>query len=74
MKKALIMLTATAALSAAQLTLADQDEYCSGFEEGYKSIAGDAAATPACPASPATPAGSTDFREGLKDGMTAAGG
>ncbi|MNN95995.1 hypothetical protein D3C81_2148970 [compost metagenome] len=59
MKRALILLATTAALSTARLTLADQDEYCSGFEEGYKSVAGDAAATPACPAAPATPAGST---------------
>lgn len=74
MTRALILLAATAALSTAQLTLAEQDEYCAGFEEGYKSVAGDAAATPACPAAPATPAGSTDVREGLKDGMKAAGG
>jgi hypothetical protein len=74
MKIAVILLTATVALSTAQLTLAGQDEYCWGFNEGYKSVAGDAAATPACPAAPATPAGSTDFREGLKDGMNAAGG
>ncbi|MNN67312.1 hypothetical protein D3C81_1829380 [compost metagenome] len=50
----------------------DENEYCSGFEEGYKSVAGDFAATPACPDAPATPAGSMDFREGLKDGMEAA--
>ena len=74
MKIAVILLATIAALSTAQLTLADQNEYCSGFEEGYKSVAGDAAATPACPAAPATPAGSTDFREGLRDGIEAAGG
>jgi len=61
MKRTLILLAATTALGTAQLTLAEQNEYCAGFDEGYKSVAGDAAATPACPAAPATPDGSTDF-------------
>ncbi|MDG1437716.1 MAG: hypothetical protein P8P98_01975 [Emcibacteraceae bacterium] len=48
---------------------AGREEFCAGFEEGYKSIKGNFAAVPACPAKPAKPAGSTDFREGIKAGI-----
>lgn len=50
----------------------DQDEFCAGFEEGYKTIKGDMVLVPLCPLAPLTPLGSTPFREGLKAGMAAA--
>ena len=50
----------------------DQDEFCAGFEEGYKAIKGDMVLVPLCPLAPLTPLGSTPFREGLKAGMAAA--
>ena len=51
---------------------AGQDEFCVGFEEGYKSIKGDMVIVPICPIAPITPIGSTDFREGTKAGIRAA--
>lgn len=50
----------------------DQDEFCLGFEEGFKSVKGDMVMVPMCPIPPITPIGSTPFREGLKAGMRAA--
>lgn len=50
----------------------DQDEFCVGFEEGYKAIKGEMVLVPLCPLAPLTPLGSTPFREGLKAGMAAA--
>ena len=67
-----------ASLLAAALVLAtplfanDQDEFCVGFEEGYKAVKGDIVLVPLCPLAPLTPLGSTPFREGLKAGMAAA--
>jgi hypothetical protein len=54
-------------------SLAGQDEFNAGFEEGYKSIKGDLVIVPIPPIAPITPIGSTDFREGIKAGMRAAG-
>jgi hypothetical protein len=54
------------------VSYAGQDEFCAGFEEGYKSIKGDMVIVPICPIAPITPIGSTDFREGIKAGITAA--
>jgi len=51
---------------------ADQDAFCRGFEEGYKSVKGDNVLVPLCPLAPLTPLGSTDFREGIKAGIAAA--
>ena len=51
---------------------ASQDEFCRGFEEGYKIIKGDMAFIPFCPFAPFTPFGSTDYREGIKAGINAA--
>ena len=56
------------------VALADQDNFCSGFEEGYKSIKGDMVLVPMCPLAPLTPMGSTDFREGIKAGIRKANG
>lgn len=52
--------------------LAGRDDFCAGFEEGYKSIKGDFVLVPLCPFAPLTPLGSTDFREGIKAGIRAA--
>ena len=51
---------------------AAQDDFCRGFEEGYKSIKGELVIVPICPIAPITPIGSTDFREGIKAGIRAA--
>lgn len=52
--------------------LAGQDEFCDGFEEGYKSVKGELVIVPICPIAPITPIGSTDFREGIKAGIKSA--
>ena len=49
----------------------DQDEFCAGFEEGFKAAKGDMVLVPLCPLAPLTPLGSTPYREGLKAGMAA---
>lgn len=49
-----------------------QDEFESGFNEGYKSIKGEMVIVPICPIAPITPIGSTPFREGIKAGIEAA--
>ena len=72
MKKALILLAATIALGTALQVYAGQDEFCAGFEEGFKSIKGDMVLVPLCPLAPLTPLGSTDYREGIKAGIRAA--
>ena len=54
--------------------MSNQDDFRSGFEEGYKSVKGDLVVVPVCPVAPVTPVGSTPFREGLKAGIKAAGG
>lgn len=60
------------AISASALLFAGKNEFCAGFEEGYKTIKGDIIIVPICPIPPITPIGSTDFREGIKAGMRAA--
>ena len=42
----------------------NQDEFCAGFKEGYKTIKGNLVIVPICPIAPITPIGSTPFREG----------
>ncbi len=64
--------SAVATLLASPVLANDRDEFCSGFEEGFKSVKGDMAMVPMCPLAPITPVGSTPFREGLKAGMRAA--
>ena len=54
--------------------MSNKDSFQAGFEEGYKSVAGDMVLVPLCPLAPLTPLGSTPYREGLKAGMRAAGG
>lgn len=46
--------------------------FCTGFEEGYKTIKGDMTLVPLCPLEPLTPLDSTPFREGIKAGIEAA--
>jgi hypothetical protein len=47
-------------------------DFCDGFVEGYKSLAGNSAFVPMCPFEPLTPFNSTPFREGMKAGIAAA--
>ncbi len=68
MRKLIVLLVAILGTTA----LADQEAFCAGFEEGYKSIKGDMVIVPICPIAPITPIGSNDFREGLKAGIRAA--
>jgi hypothetical protein len=51
---------------------AGREEFCAGFEEGYRSIKGSMVMLPMCPMEPMTPMGSTPFREGIKAGIAAA--
>lgn len=73
MKSVVTRLFAAVLLAASSMAFAgDQEEYCSGFEEGYKSVKGDMVLVPLCPLAPLTPLGSTPFREGIKAGIRAA--
>lgn len=74
MKNILSVFAALVALFAAQLVFAGQQEFCAGFEEGYKSIKGDSVMVPTCPMAPMTPLGSTNSREDIKAGIRAAQG
>lgn len=67
---ALLLLAALAGAPAQ----ASQSEFCTGFAEGYRLVAGGNALVPLCPLEPLTPLGSTPFREGLREGMRAARG
>ena len=51
---------------------AGQNEFCAGFDEGYKIVKGDMVIVPICPIAPITPISSTDYREGIKAGIRAA--
>lgn len=48
------------------------DDFCAGFDEGYKIVKGDMVLVPLCPLEPVTPIDSTPFREGIKAGIAAA--
>lgn len=52
---------------------AGQDEFNAGFEGGIMQLRGDLVIVSIPPIAPITPIGSTDFREGIKVGMRAAG-
>ena len=67
-------ISASVLMGLMSLSYADNDEFCAGFEEGYKSVKGEMVMVPMCPMAPMTPIGSTDFREGLKAGMKKANG
>lgn len=45
------------------------DEFCDGFEEGYKTIQGEMVLVPLCPLEPLAPLGSNSYREGIKPGL-----
>ena len=47
----------------------EQDDFCDGFSEGWKTVKGDGSIVPICPIAPITPIGSTAYREGLKAGI-----
>lgn len=51
-----------------------KSDFCRGFEIGYKTIKGNNSYVPYCPYEPYTPYNSTPYQEGLKAGITAAGG
>lgn len=68
----LTMLPALAAAIPLAAAASDQDDFCRGFEEGYRSIKGDMVLVPLCPLMPLIPLGSTPFREGIKAGIAAA--
>lgn len=72
MRKSFKIFIATLSIISSAQLFAGQDEFCAGFEEGYKSIKGDIVLVPLCPLAPLTPLGSTDFREGIKAGIRAA--
>lgn len=72
MKKLISVVLVFWAFGYVGIASADQNEFCAGFEEGYKSIKGDMVIVPICPIAPITPIGSTDFREGIKAGIRAA--
>ncbi|MBK6717014.1 MAG: hypothetical protein IPG57_18545 [Burkholderiales bacterium] len=74
MKKNLLIALSTFAILSGSFAQAGQNEFCAGFREGYKSIKGDLVIVPICPIAPITPIGSTDFREGIKAGISAAQG
>jgi hypothetical protein len=59
-------------LMIASPVLADQDEFCAGFEQGYKAVKGNMVLVPLCPLEPLTPLDSTPFQEGIKAGIEAA--
>lgn len=46
----------------------DRQDFCDGFEVGWRSVKGDLAIVPICPLPPITPIGSTPYREGIKAG------
>ncbi len=71
-KNLLKLVFATFIIGTSFQVLANQGNFCAGFEEGYKTIKGDMVIVPICPIAPITPIGSTDFREGIKAGMRAA--
>ena len=48
------------------------EEFCAGFEQGYKTVKGNMVLVPLCPLEPLTPLGSTPFQEGIKAGIAAA--
>lgn len=73
MNKSTLSAVAIVALSLAAAARADRQQFCAGFEEGYKTGKGELVVVPVCPVAPVTPVGSTDFREGLKAGISAAG-
>lgn len=50
----------------------ESDEFCEGFDEGWKARLGDGSLVPICPIAPITPIGSTPYREGIRAGMSAA--
>ena len=71
-KKILSSLAVLLALLGHPAMAGDRDEFCAGFEEGYKTVKGNMVIVPICPIAPITPIGSTPYREGLKAGMAVA--
>lgn len=77
MKKSFIYLAAIVGVGfispvSAGSSFCANDDFCAGFDEGYKLVKGDMVLVPLCPLEPLTPLGSTPFREGIKAGIRAA--
>lgn len=45
------------------------DDFCDGFEKGYKAERGNIAVVPVCPVQPVTPVNSNDYLQGIKKGV-----
>ncbi len=72
MLKMFVMLIVAFALSSA-VSASNRDEFCDGFEVGYKTAKGNnMVIVPICPIPAITPLGSSDYQEGIKAGMRAA--
>jgi len=56
-------------LASAYPAVANQQQFCAGFQEGFKSVRGGLAVVPPCPPARPTPANSTVFREGINAGI-----
>lgn len=74
MKNMIKVLSAALMLAMWLPAVADQDEYCDGFRDGYRKIKGSTATVPACPKMPSKHENATDYREGYQAGIRAAGG
>lgn len=72
LKKIVKAATAVILCSAALSFAGNQEEFCAGFEMGYKTVKGNNVIVPICPIAPITPIGSTPYQEGIKAGMRAA--
>lgn len=72
MKRLLAIALVLGAVTAPVFAQAQEDQFCAGFEEGYRTIKGDLALLPLCPLQPLVPLGSNDYREGIKAGLKAA--
>ena len=71
-KLATVIATAALLALAVPAVAGDREEFCAGFEMGYKTVKGNNVLVPLCPLEPLTPLGSTPYQEGLKAGMQAA--
>jgi hypothetical protein len=55
------------------MSYASQDEFCAGFREGYRMVAGNVV-VPVCPVGPVPPVNTTSYQMGMEEGIEAAGG
>lgn len=63
----------TTALASLALTLTSpQQEFCRGFEEGFRSVAGQNVIVPICPIAPIAAPNQTPYSLGIRQGVRAA--